>query len=448
MTEYLLPENEQYKFEGGWIEMFGMENFMKPGSADYEKLYNLAKEHKTIDGYEEGKGYIVRPLSELNMPDAESYRYVYYTLEAPKQVDQDLPSKLLVWFAPFHDRSDVPAEFRMFSKAKFRWPTLHKYLANNTYILRVADSSLHSGSFFQNTEVYPDYEERIQELIQKIASENDILQERTVLFGDSRGGTGAFIHGLIGGYKTIAVDPLMKSKMYTDKGLDYHLDFDFFPADFISRLNELLDASQQPASDIKIVSSANLENWPYFKMLHLDKFELLNFDFKLYAKYNKDEAHGTFTTETFDVALRYINEFLYTGDIARETTPLSIHPFDWDVTLPDTNRGFIFQLKDEALEITRTDYPAEDDEIFRLAFETKEALVANGKYRLTISVSADKDLPVIRVAGQAISPKGSRGKRVIYEFKAADAAEALELWPEDYASGWLTGITDVKIERI
>ena len=444
MTEYLLPENEQYKFEGGWIEMFGMENFMKPGSADYEKLRGLAYEYKTIDGYEEGKGYIVRQGPVI---DAKKYGDIYYTLEEPKELDQDLPNKLLVWFAPFHEHTDLQAELRMFSRKENRWPSLMKHVASNTYILRLPDVGLHSGSFFQNTVLFQEYERQIQDLIQSIASIYKISHDRTVLYGASRGGTGAFIHGLIGRYKTVAIDPIMQSKLYDEKGLDLYLNFDFLPENFVGRLNELLDGSTQNADQIKIISASNLVNYTYLKALHLERFDLLNLDYRIYEPYDKDKAHGIFTTGTFPLALQYINSFLYQDDIKVEKTPIKINFSSWDVELPTTSRGFIFHIKDEGLEVTRTGYEADPDDRFRLKFKSKILFSTGKKYKVSIKVISSSTLSSIFVDSKEFYPRKD-AQTYVYEVQVDKDSSEMKLYPETYQSGWNVEMLNVVIEEI
>ena len=116
------------------------------------------------------------------------------------------------------------AEKRYFGNA--RWDSLAASIAKNTYILRIADTNLISGSYYQNTSNFPNYEEIIQKLIKKIASENNISPRNIITYGNSRGATGALYHGLLGNYKVVAADPVIDRKAWVERKDMQHM-FDF-----------------------------------------------------------------------------------------------------------------------------------------------------------------------------------------------------------------------------
>lgn len=454
--EYIKPRKEKYKdYNDSYKQVFGMQNFMFPGTEDYERALKLARQGKTIDGYENGYGYIVRPISELVI-DAENYQGIYYTIDKPQMVDQDLQNKLVVWFSPFPDRYDSPAEFRIFSKAEKRWPTLKSRLAHNTFILRLADSNLISGSFFQNTENFPDYEEKIQELIKKIANDYEIPQQNVILYGDSRGGTGAFIHALLGSYPAVLLDPIISRVILVQEdGGDPTLCGDLIPMNFVERINQLLEkVTVDQADRIKVISSDGvLGTWPYLKQLDVMKFLLLKLDYQIFVNYNHDRISGVFATGNFPLALQLMNEFLYEKDLQRDTVQIENWSQKWQLGLPSTCRDYIYHFLDDGLEVERTDY--DSDESLNFVFETP--LIKDHNYEVTITLEAGENklnlavLKSIDKGGEQLirdpQVEESKGKQIYhYSFFALDSWEYFAI-DSRYPKGWKVKVLDIKLSE-
>jgi hypothetical protein len=124
--------------------------------------------------------------------------------------------RLVVIMSPINSKPRLIRYFRP-SFAK-----LMKYVPRNTAILRIADVGGVKGAFYLDTSYLPDNSSRIQRLIQAIIDEHRIEAENVVLFGASKGGTGAFYHGLSGGWKFVAVDPILSDSWHVDHENDYH----------------------------------------------------------------------------------------------------------------------------------------------------------------------------------------------------------------------------------
>ena len=135
---------------------------------------------------------------------------LYYTLDKPK-LELNM-NRLLVIFSsvadfPYNASIDRRNFFTNFS-------SISKYIPDNTYILRIADIGGVVGSFYMNTEYNKEMEKDIQELIEFILISNNILKEDVILYGASKGGTGALYHSILGKYKAVAVDPIVSDEYH------------------------------------------------------------------------------------------------------------------------------------------------------------------------------------------------------------------------------------------
>lgn len=159
------------------------------------------------------------------------HQEVLYTLTPPalKRKSASVPNRLLVLFSHMnggggYDHSN--AVERLFVQY---FADIQRSLVKNVYVLRIADINLSHGSYFTNTANYPDYEAQIQSLIHETLQKCNIQPENVVLYGGSKGGAGALLHGAIGNYKVVASDPIINSSLYNLK--DFHFVKHFKPAD-------------------------------------------------------------------------------------------------------------------------------------------------------------------------------------------------------------------------
>ena len=111
-VEYIWPSKE--KFPGKESNM-GLKNFMEVGSSDYEKIKEYALKNYTFDGFDEEKGYLLKPIEDIVYENMEEYQGIYYQFEKTPCWDEDLTNKLVVWFPPLSDKFTVRAEMRYFA---------------------------------------------------------------------------------------------------------------------------------------------------------------------------------------------------------------------------------------------------------------------------------------------------------------------------------------------
>lgn len=91
-------------------------------------------------------------------------------------------------------------------------------------VLRIADLDGVLGGFYSPTAFVPDRIARVTRLIEETAQDLGIPDSRVVLYGASKGGTGALLYGLTNsrGWKAIAVDPVVDDHHYESVYRDSH----------------------------------------------------------------------------------------------------------------------------------------------------------------------------------------------------------------------------------
>lgn len=192
-------------------------NFLQLARKDHE-IYNTYKEllandyilyfhQNTIS-----KFYKRQYVQELfKRDDLRRHKDVFYTLDSPigRKLNEEVPKKLLVIFtcmpdAKRYDSSLIPN--RMFPKF---FEGIERSLVKNVYTLRLMDLNVSHGSHYISTTNYPEYEDDIQSTILNVMDELNIDRDNVVIYGGSKGGTGAIYHGTALDLNTLAVDPIV-----------------------------------------------------------------------------------------------------------------------------------------------------------------------------------------------------------------------------------------------
>lgn len=187
---------------------------------------------------------------------------MFYKVEKPS-LDVG-PPRLLVVFSSIADHPlNASLSRRMFFK---NFPTIAKYIPKNTYILRIADMGSILGSFYLNSIFDPHFAAKTQTLIQAIAQGLGVEHSDIVLYGASKGATGAFYHGVSGGYAAVAVDPIVSDQYYLHEMNDLHFVEGNFPFDKETVFSTLLK-EVEPRSPVHIVTSPSSEQYQYIERL-------------------------------------------------------------------------------------------------------------------------------------------------------------------------------------
>ncbi|AID00578.1 hypothetical protein BE24_00205 [Staphylococcus xylosus] len=158
------------------------------------------------------KFYKRKHVKELfQRKDLKQFRDLFYTLDEPegRKVNENVPKKLLVIFTCMPNLQEYDSALmpkRMFPKF---FDGIERSLVKNVYTMRIMDLNVSHGSHYISTTNYPEYEEDVQDAIRYAASNLGVEDENVVLYGGSKGGTGALYHGAALDFKTVAVDPIV-----------------------------------------------------------------------------------------------------------------------------------------------------------------------------------------------------------------------------------------------
>ena len=144
------------------------------------------------------------------------------------------------------------------------FPSLQKYVPPDCGILRIADLGGVTGAYYMNTHARPENELHIQGLIRNILTAHGVPMDRVVLYGTSKGGTGALLHALLGGYHAVAVDPIVSDTHYIQKHRDLHLVQDIFPVEKSERFSRLFAAvPREQTPRLSIITSRRSPQFSY-----------------------------------------------------------------------------------------------------------------------------------------------------------------------------------------
>lgn len=127
--------------------------------------------------------------------------------------------KLVVLFASMFRRIYTPYLVRHMAP---NFMSLQKYISQDSYVVRLADVGGILGAFYLDTRYNRDNATRIQLFLANLISTLGVNKDDVVLYGGSKGGTGALFHGLSGGYRFVSVDPIVSDRHYEDKLDDMH----------------------------------------------------------------------------------------------------------------------------------------------------------------------------------------------------------------------------------
>lgn len=230
----------------------------------------------------------------------------------PPKIQTSHP-KLLVVFSSIGPNITNPGLSRYFTQ---NYQSVQKFVPPNTAVLRIADIGGVQGGFYLDTRHRPTNARFISSLIANICSENGIDSTSVVLYGASKGATGALYHGLTSKYRTVAVDPILSDEYYENHFGDTHFTRGgIFPrskqdvfADAIERY--LQDAEASPGSThLSVITSSRSPQYEYISNIlgHplRDHVALFN------TKNPHINDHPDVSPNSLDLAVTLMNTFFY-----------------------------------------------------------------------------------------------------------------------------------------
>lgn len=146
-------------------------------------------------------------------------RGLIYTLNTDNVITQ--AKSMIVVFSSMSLPFDGPGLGRYF---QHNFASINKHVGSNVAVLRIADLDGVVGGFYSPTTFDPDRAVKIQELISTCASQLGVGGRNVILYGASKGGTGALLHGLMSEsrWACVAVDPVVDDSHYEERYNDSH----------------------------------------------------------------------------------------------------------------------------------------------------------------------------------------------------------------------------------
>ncbi|MCG7338501.1 XcbB/CpsF family capsular polysaccharide biosynthesis protein [Staphylococcus sp. ACRSN] len=304
-TENIMFENQKRIM----IDTGDSENYIQKArhsSAIYENYIEMLKQDYVLYFHEQtvSKFYKRQYVEELfQRKDLIRHNDIFYTLDYPrdKKLNRFESVKLLVLFtcmpnAENYDSSLIPK--RMFPKF---FDGIERSLVKNVYTMRIMDLNASHGSHYINTINNMSYESDIVSAIRKVQNELNIPDNHTVLYGASKGGTGALYYSAKMNLKSLAVDPIISAEEYNLK--DEHFLKHIRKEDLTNEINHNLNINS--TREKYIISSENVEfNYSKANAISGENLQLIN---------KKDEyitSHPEVSKNTVPEQLMILNKLL------------------------------------------------------------------------------------------------------------------------------------------
>jgi hypothetical protein len=248
--------------------------------------------------------------SYVKVKNLKIYNNLYYTLANSSLSFSN--KRLIVVFSSVADRAfNADISVRNFFT---NFETISKYIPQNTYVLRISDIGGIIGNFYMNTVFSNTIEEDIQGLLNFILQSNNINKEDVVLYGSSKGATSALYHGILGGYKCIAVDPIVSDEYHEIESGDSHFTKEYgkyriYPQSKQDKFRNLMKTTAI-TSDINIIYS---QNSPIYGAINniIKEHDLEKKIKYLNVCHPKIKTHPDVAPKTINILMLVLNNLFY-----------------------------------------------------------------------------------------------------------------------------------------
>ena len=275
---------------------------------DVYRLYKaLLKNDYMLYAHENGvsKLYQRRYVDELwDRNDLNRVGDIYYSLDEPINANdgKTIKNKKLIVIFPcmpkWENFFNPSITERMFNKF---YNGIESKLTKNVYTMRIMDLNVTYGSHFINTVNNTTLERDISNAIIEVKETLNLQDKDIVLYGASKGGTGALYYGAKLDLKCLAVDPIIHLGQYNEN--DTHFLRDMRTVDLSEKINAYL--SQGSKLEKYIIGSENIA----FNFKHISKITGSNVT-KLNKKDEKIKKHSDVSRNTVMEALMLLNKML------------------------------------------------------------------------------------------------------------------------------------------
>ena len=273
----------------------------------YQLYKNLLKNDYVLYFHKDGisKLYKRRFVDELwQRKDLNKVGDIFYTLDCPKdrKDNESIPDKKLIVVFSCMPGSDTYDSHligdRMFKKL---FDGIERSLVKNVYTMRIMDLNLSHGSHFINSVNYQSMSQDISDAIVEVKEKLNLQDDDIVLYGVSKGGTGALYYGAKLDLKCLAVDPIINLGEYNRK--DVHFLRDLRQVDVSDDINAFL--SHGSHYEKYIIGSENVA----FNYEHICKITGANV-VKINKKDNHIKTHPDVSPNTIPEQLMLLNKML------------------------------------------------------------------------------------------------------------------------------------------
>lgn len=227
----------------------------------------------------------------------------FYKVEDPIKTNKLAPNRMVVIFSSMPPAKDYYSDnvaSRMFVR---NYPSMQKHLLKNTYILRIMDLNRSSGSYYLNAGHCQTLENDVQSIIADVCHEYTIPNENVVLYGASKGGTGALYHSILGDYHAVVVDPIFSITNYNQDN-DIHYLKNVLPEKLLPKFEDALEEFKPNRKKVILGTSKVLVNYSWYSKIQNKAVEVVNL---------QDEAmvdHVRVSPNCTPEQITYINAFL------------------------------------------------------------------------------------------------------------------------------------------
>jgi hypothetical protein len=243
-----------------------------------------------------------RPVNNKNLLDHDD---VVYTLSPAS--DDIVPTRLLVIFSSISGDIYQSSLRRHFEQ---NFASVHKYIPADTLVLRIADMGGVVGSFYMNTNFLHDNEQRISNLIRKVMAEHGIVSPHVVLYGTSKGATGALYHGIKNDLRFVAVDPIVSDEHYVQTYNDSHFTVGTFPENKEAVFRRLMKEADTMPQNSSVIYSTNSPQYKYIGTV-LCQTQSGSSLFFFNSRHPKIKDHPDVGPNTINIAVMLMNMGLY-----------------------------------------------------------------------------------------------------------------------------------------
>lgn len=243
---------------------------------------------------------------------------VVYTYKAPLGGGE--PSRLLVVFSSISAPSYSSSLNRFFLQT---FLNIQKFLPPYVGVLRIADVGGMVGAYYLDTAYCPNNTDRVSSLINDQIHQLGVCRSQVVLYGSSKGGTGAVLHGLANNMKFVAVDPVLDDT-YTqsERGDPYYTKSGIYPNAKRLLFQEIFAKAKGSTMSSRKVAVNNggsvitSSNSPYFPYLRREMMNSLCDEVSFFVSHRKDiSGHAEVGSKTINMLTMLLNSYFYNLDI-------------------------------------------------------------------------------------------------------------------------------------